>query len=173
MKRTNRDSSQHVDPRLWHAAKVASRALTNASIPHVLIGGLALSAYGYARTTRDVDFLVGNEAFIKHGAIVTLHPDVPLSVNKIPIDAIPMIEANEDDFFEYGKMVKGVPVADIVVIVYLKLRTGRRRDQQDVTELIARGLDVNMVRGYLRSIVGTEDLQHLLERLVLESSDES
>lgn len=30
-------------------------------IPHVVIGGIAVGVHGYARATRDVDFLIGRE----------------------------------------------------------------------------------------------------------------
>src|SRR5713101_3336959 len=70
------------------AAAVASRKLREAGIPHALAGGLAVGAHGYPRTTEDVDFLVGDEAFVQHaGGLVTLK--LPLiAVGGVRIDFI-------------------------------------------------------------------------------------
>src|SRR5712691_9491619 len=77
------------------AAEVASRMLREAGIPHALAGGLAVGVHGYPRTTDDVDFLVGDEAFVKHiGGLVTLK--VPLiSIGKVRVDFVSVDEAKE------------------------------------------------------------------------------
>ncbi len=41
----------------------SSLQLTCAGVRHVLIGALAVGAWGYPRASKDVDFLVGDEAF--------------------------------------------------------------------------------------------------------------
>src|SRR5262245_2728711 len=78
-----------VAPEVLTAVELASRQLRDAGIPHALAGGLAVGAYGYPRTTDDVDFLVGEEAFSHHaGGLVTLK--VPLySVGKVRVDLVP------------------------------------------------------------------------------------
>src|ERR1700688_5005292 len=85
-----------VDPEILAAAAVASRKLREAGIPHALAGGLAVGAHGYPRTTDDVDFLVGDEAFVQHaGGLVTLK--VPLiAVGKVRIDMV-SIDPSEDE----------------------------------------------------------------------------
>ena len=40
-----------------------SARLTDLGVPHMLIGGVAVGLHGYPRATKDVDFLVGPEAF--------------------------------------------------------------------------------------------------------------
>src|SRR6266481_5425508 len=77
-----------VAPEILAAAEVASDQLRAAGIPHALAGGLAVGAHGYPRTTDDVDFLVGDEAFVIHaGGLVTLK--VPLiAVGKVRIDFV-------------------------------------------------------------------------------------
>ena len=40
-----------------------SRRLHQLGVPHVLIGGLAVGLHGHPRATKDVDFMVGTEAF--------------------------------------------------------------------------------------------------------------
>ena len=72
------DASLLVDvvaPRVLDACSAASNALARAGIRHVVIGGLAVGANGYPRATKDVHFLVGNEAFHHHaGGLVTMNP---------------------------------------------------------------------------------------------------
>src|SRR5437588_10405444 len=77
-----------VAPEILAAAEVASRTLREAGIPHALAGGLAVGAHGYPRTTEEVHFLVGDEAFVKHaGGIVTLK--VPLiAVGNVRVDFV-------------------------------------------------------------------------------------
>src|SRR3981189_564915 len=79
-----------VAPEILRAAELASQKLREAGVPHALAGGLAVGAHGYPRTTDDVDFLVGDEAFEKHaGGLVTLR--VPLiAVGKVRIDLVPI-----------------------------------------------------------------------------------
>src|SRR5262245_40673175 len=81
-----------LSPAIADAARTASQRLTASGIRHVLAGGLAASAYGEPRATRDVDFLVGDEAFVHQGSIVTLNPHVPLAVGRVPIDVLPIPE---------------------------------------------------------------------------------
>jgi hypothetical protein len=85
-----------VAPEILEAAKVASRTLREAGIPHALAGGLAVGAHGYPRTTDDVDFLVGDEAFLHHaGGLVTLK--VPLiAVGKVRIDMVSIAPSREE-----------------------------------------------------------------------------
>ena len=77
-----------VAPETLRAAEVTSEKLREASIPHALTGGLAVGAYGYPRTTANVRFLVGDEAFEKYaGGFVTLK--VPLiAVGNVRVDFV-------------------------------------------------------------------------------------
>lgn len=141
-----------IDPVLWKAAAVASARLTAAGIDHRLIGGLAVAVHGYVRATRDIDFLLADEAFIEHeSGVVTLHPEVPLMIHDAVIDSIPLhgSEVDAGIFDEAAIDVDGVPVASAAVVVYLKLRAGRRRDIHDVKEMIAAGLDVEAAADWI------------------------
>ena len=60
-----------VSDKILRAAHAASSAYTKLGIRHALVGGLAVGAYGYARATKDVDFVVGDEAFIQVGRDVS------------------------------------------------------------------------------------------------------
>lgn len=85
-----------VAPEILHAAEVASRILREAGVPHALAGGLAVGAYGYPLTTEDVDFLVGDEAFVMlAGGLVTLK--VPLiAVGTVRVDLVSFAESKSD-----------------------------------------------------------------------------
>src|SRR5215211_3585405 len=82
-----------VDPEIVRAAHQASQKLHEAGIPHALAGGLAVCAHGYPRTTDDVDFLVGDEAFEKHeGGFVTLK--LPLiAIGNVRVDFVSIDES--------------------------------------------------------------------------------
>src|SRR6516165_7477795 len=85
-----------VAPEILDAAKVASRMLREAGVPHALAGGLAVGSHGYPRTTDNVRFLVGDEAFLHHaGGLVTLK--VPLiAVGKVRIDMVSIEPSQEE-----------------------------------------------------------------------------
>ena len=130
------------------AMKVASAALRRAGVRHVVVGGLAVGANGFPRATKDVDFLVGDEAFEHHaGGLVTLRPGVPFQVNRVAVDFIGT-EAGEGFLAaaleaEAGSMIEGPP------LIYMKLKSPCHRDRTDVIELIKAGLDVDRCRDYL------------------------
>jgi hypothetical protein len=137
-----------VAPEVLDAMKAASAALSRAGVRHVVVGGLAVGANGFPRATKDVDFLVGDEAFDKQaGGLVTLRSGVPFQVNRVPIDFIG-VEADEAFLVaaleaEPGSMMEGPP------LVYMKLKSPRHKDRTDVIELVKAGLDVDRCRGYL------------------------
>lgn len=137
-----------VAPEVLDAMKVASEALKRAGVRHVVVGGLAVGANGFPRATRDVDFLVGDEAFERHaGGLVTLRPGVPFQVNRVAVDFIGA-EASEGFLAaaldaEAGSMIDGPP------LVYMKLKSPRHKDRTDVIELVKAGLDVDRCRRYL------------------------
>lgn len=130
------------------AMRMASLALKRAGVRHVVVGGLAVGANGFPRATRDVDFLVGDEAFEQHeGGLVTLRPGVPFQVNRVAVD---FIGAEESEGFlaaaleaEPGSMIEGPP------LVYMKLKSPRHKDRTDVIELLKAGLDADRCRAYL------------------------
>jgi hypothetical protein len=137
-----------VAPKVLEALKLASEALTAAKVRHVVVGGLAVGANGYPRATKDVDFLVGAEAFHHHpSGLVTMRPEIPFQVNGVAVDLLSP-EAGED-FLEAelasapGSMIEAPP------LVYMKLKSPRRKDQVDVIEMIKGGIDSTRCREYL------------------------
>jgi hypothetical protein len=137
-----------VSPRVLAALDAASNMLANASVRHVVVGGLAVGANGYPRATGDVDFLVGSEAFVHHaGGILTLGSRVPFQVDGVAID---YLSPGPDETFldaalsaPPGSMIEAAP------LIYLKLKSPRLKDRADVVELIKGGIDVDLCRAYL------------------------
>lgn len=138
-----------VSPKVIEAMKAASNALTKAAVRHVVAGGLAVSANGYPRTTKDVDFLVGNETFEHHeGGLVTLRAGIPFQVNGVAIDFLS--PDPDEDFLEEALAAPAGSFLEAPALVYLKLKASRLRDQVDVIELIKSGIDVDACRAYLK-----------------------
>ncbi|MGH7170709.1 MAG: hypothetical protein ACRELF_03435 [Gemmataceae bacterium] len=137
------------------AIEVASAKLREAGIPHALVGGLAVGAHGYPRTTDDVDFLVGDEAFEKHaGGLVTLK--LPLiAIGNVRIDFISLDESRGEkeslrSALESSLTSNQVPIVPLAALVYLKLKAGRQKDRADVVELLKRGrIEVEEIERYL------------------------
>jgi len=144
-----------VAPEILRAAEVASEKLREAGIPHALAGGLAVGAHGYPRTTDDVDFLVGDAAFVKHaGGLVTLK--VPLiAVGGVRVDFV-SVEESEDEgtklraAVERPPVSEEVPIVPLTALIHMKLKAGRQKDLADVVELLKRGeVDIDLIDQYL------------------------
>ena len=157
-----------VAERILAAMRTASAMLSAAGIRHALIGGLAVGAHGYPRATRDVDFVVGEEAFVRHdGGIVTIAAGVPIAVGDVQIDTL-NVDPAEDflmDALIHAPKTDGIPVLPIGALIYMKLKASRQKDLGDVTELIKQGLmPVEDVREYL--LVHASHMVAKFDRLV-------
>ena len=87
-----------VAPKVLAAMRAASAQLGRIGIHHWLVGGLAVGVHGHPRATRDVDFLVGDEAFEHHaGGLVTMKPGVPIQVDGVVVDHL-SAQPSEDFF---------------------------------------------------------------------------
>lgn len=142
-----------VAPAVLDAARAASRRLGSLGVRHALVGGLAVGAYGFVRATRDVDFLVGDEAFEHHeGGIVTMKAGVPVQVGGVLVD---LLSVQPDDVGLRSVPVVPtdgeVPVAPVEALVYLKLKSPRMKDASDVVELLKAGVDRASCRRWLGS----------------------
>jgi hypothetical protein len=137
-----------VAPKVLEALRLASDALTAANVRHVVVGGLAVGANGYPRATKDVDFLVGGEAFHHHATgLVTLRAEIPFQVNGVAVDLLSP-EADEP-FLEETLAAPPGSVVEAAPLVYMKLKSPRRKDRVDVIELIKGGIDFQQCRTYL------------------------
>jgi hypothetical protein len=137
-----------VAPKVLEALRLASEALTLASVRHIVVGGLAVGANGYPRATRDVDFLVGDEAFHHHAnGLVTLRPEIPFQVNGVAVDLLS--PESSEDFLEATLAAPPGTMMEAAPLVYMKLKSPRRKDQVDVIEMIKGGIDTKRCREYL------------------------
>jgi hypothetical protein len=120
------------------AARTASALLTELGVRHVLVGGLAVGAYAEPRATKDVDFLVGPEAWPTSGIVVRPIPGLPFQVGKVAIDSLlaPEEAPGIEEALGRGIESEGIPVAPPEVVLLMKLIADRPRDRYDVAALL-------------------------------------
>jgi hypothetical protein len=151
-----------VATQILDAMRAAAAKLEAAGIRHALAGALAVGAYGYPRASKDVDFVVGDEAFTTHeGGIVTVNPEVPIRVGEIVVDPI-CIGPNEPHLVQalvQAPISSGIRILPIDGLVYMKLKSPRRKDAADIVELVKAGIDVAKVTAYL-----TEHAPNLVDK---------
>ena len=139
-------------PSYERAVREVSRMLAAAGIRHALVGALGANAYrNRPRTTEDIDFLVGDEAFESHaGGFVTMRVPV-VEFDGIDVDQIPLTDALRvvEEGLNRAPVSEGVPIGPVDTIVIMKLLAGRTQDLADVEAIIASGAD----RAFLRSVV--------------------
>lgn len=129
----------------------ATLRLDDLQIPYALIGGLAVGAYGAPRATKDVDFLVGEEAFERHGPIVSFRPGLPIESGGVAVDPV-SIGAEETflvEAIQEATQSFGVPVIGIGPLIYMKLSAGRKQDEADIQRLMEAGNHERTAREYL------------------------
>jgi hypothetical protein len=156
-----------VAPRVLAALRSSSAELTRLGVRHVVIGGLAVGANGHPRNTKDVVFLVGDEAFVKSEAgLVSLAPGVPFQAGGVAIDLL----APEPDEAHLAAVLDGAfgtPI-DAPRLIYMKLKANRMQDQADVVNLIKAGIDRDATRSYLET--HASDLVGLFDRYLKQAA---
>jgi hypothetical protein len=168
VKRPNPDLLRDVvAERVLAAWQAASGALRTAGVRHVVVGGLAVGANGYPRATKDVDFLVGDDAFVHHaGGLVTMNPALPIQVNGVPIDYLSP-RSDEAHLAEALASESG-GFLDAPRLVYMKLRASRLRDRSDIAGLVNAGVDVDACRAHLAA--HAEELLPDFDKLVAQAA---
>jgi hypothetical protein len=153
-------------PGYERAVKAVSKMLADAGIRHLLVGALAANVYRRRpRTTEDIDFLVGDEAFEAHaGGFVTMRVPV-IEFDGIDVDQVPLTDALRvvEESLNQAPSSEGVPIAPVEIVVIMKLLAGRTQDWADIEAIVESGGD----RDELRAAVRTAIPAHLeiLERL--------
>jgi hypothetical protein len=140
--------------------------LSEAGIRHALVGALGANAYRERpRTTEDIDFLVGDEAFETHAAgFVTLRVPV-IEFDGIDIDQVPLTATLRvvEEGLQRAHVSDGVPIAPVDTIVVMKLLAGRTQDLADVEAIVESGADRDHLRAAARK--AAPDRLEMLERL--------
>jgi hypothetical protein len=131
-------------PHFERAVREVSRLFSEAGIRHVLAGALAANAYrDRPRTTEDIDFLVGDEAFETHpNGLVTIRVPV-IEFDGIEIDQVLLTDTLRvvEDALDNAPRSEGIPIAPMETIVIMKLLAGRTQDLADIEAIISAGAD--------------------------------
>jgi len=136
------------------------KRLGKASIPHAVVGGMAVFAHGYRRTTDDLDILVTSDGLLQFRSrfvskYYTPHPTLRRRftdrVNGVTVDFLvtglfpgsgkpgPIAYPDPSSTTE---IIRNVPYVDLVTLITLKLAARRHQDFADVVNLIRpHGLD--------------------------------
>jgi hypothetical protein len=153
-------------PQYERAVREVSRMLREAGIRHALVGALGANAYrNRPRTTEDIDFLVGDEAFEQHGGgFVTMRVPV-IEFGGVDIDQVPLTPELRvvEGALDHPPVSDGVPIASVETIVVMKLIAGRSQDHADVEAIIESGADRHELRSAVESAI--PDRITALERL--------
>jgi hypothetical protein len=153
-------------PSYERAVREVSRMLAGAHIRHALVGALGANAYrSRPRTTEDIDFLVGDEAFERHeGGFVTMRVPV-VEFDGIDVDQVPLTDDLRvvEEGLNRPPVSEGVPIASLDTIVVMKLLAGRSQDLADVEAIIGSGADRELLRAAVQRL--TPRCAEALERL--------
>lgn len=145
------------------AVLAANTAYAVLGIPYALVGGLAAGTYGEPRFTKDIDFLVGDEAFVRTGLIVSFAGPMPLQAGRFAIDPIPLPEnARRHEILaaavaapEFDESTgHHVPMLNATALAYMKLASSRAKDLGDVVAMLrTESVDAEG----LVAMIGTDD----------------
>jgi hypothetical protein len=91
---------------------------------------------------------------------------VPIQVGGVAIDLLSASANNREDALENPGSI-GVPVAPLPVLIYLKLKSPRPKDQADVMELIRLGIERDAIRADL--VARSLELVERWDRAVAEA----
>jgi len=164
-----------LSPKMRQALQAAVAEYQRTGIRFALCGGLAAGSYGEPRATRDIDFLVGDEAFLSRGLIVTFARPLPLQAGGYAVDAIPLPDApHRAEILEEelsnavldNSTGFSVPILSAEGLAYMKLIAARPKDINDILAMIDSGA-VNL--GDLETMIGDDaDLLTALTRVEKE-----
>jgi hypothetical protein len=153
-------------PGYERAVREVSKMFAAAGIRHALGGALGANAYrDRPRTTADIDFLVGDEAFETHpGGFVTMRVPV-VEFEGIEIDQVPLTDALRvvEDGLDRALASDGVPIAPVDTIVIMKLLARRSQDMADIESIVASGIDRDALKEAVRR--AAPDRVEMLEKL--------
>ena len=145
-----RELAEVVAPRVIEDAIEIGELLSRLGIRHTLIGGLAVGLNGFPRATKDVDYLVGSEAFASTTPLLVYRPELSERVRLGDIDLLAVPEAFP--FLESQLTVAKVgevPVMAPEALIVMKLAAHRPQDRADVLHLLNSGVSPEEVAAFL------------------------
>lgn len=162
-----------VSPDVRRAFELSHEVLQRVGVPHVLVGGLAVNAYGHHYSTADVDYLVDPNDVFEGTLVVTHKPGVPFRIGDVNVDYVTAApdfpEVIRDAMANVVEEARQHPDMVVVIpdglLVWMKLNAGRSKDVAAVEGMLAAGLDVDTVREFLDQ-VGDTRVSELFERCV-------
>jgi len=139
-----------VAPAILTRAEQVSAILRELGIPHALIGGLAVGIHGHPRATKDVDFLVGSEAFEATEPFLVYREELK-ELARIGETDIMYIPEQFPGLSAELRLEDDIPIISLRGLVLMKLDAFRARDQEDVRSLLRiHPSRVREVRDYLQ-----------------------
>lgn len=159
-----------VSPQVRAATEASAAVLQKLNVRFLLVGGLAVGANGVPRATKDVDFLVGDEAFDQRGAILSYKPGMPLQAHGVAVDLIPVpVDMPKlDELLTTLQSKVGIPVAPAEIVILMKIMSNRLRDRDDIVRLFRAGADFDKAREAVAAY-GTPDMVDRLEKRIAEA----
>jgi hypothetical protein len=172
------EAVENLGPRVRQAYELSTEALARLAIPHIVVGGIAVCAYGHARSVNDVDYLVLTGDVFEGDVVRTLRPGVPFKVSGVAIDycverdtyPLEVRDAMRECVAEARERGDKSGIVPDWLLVWMKLCEGRHKDVADVEGLVRAGLDVAAVRA---NLPGPERVRELFERCVAAAEGET
>jgi hypothetical protein len=139
-----------VSPDVIEDAIEIGELLARLSVPHALIGGLAVGLNGFPRATNDVDYLVGSEAFARTSPLLIFREELRNRVEMGVIDLMAVPDAypcllDQLAIVQVGEVHVIAPEA----LILMKLSANRPQDRADIVRLIEANLEESKVAAYL------------------------
>lgn len=139
-----------VAPEVILDAIETSQRLATLGIPHALVGGLAVGLHGHPRATKDVDFLVGEEAFETTDPILTFRRELAevVRIGEIDLLAVPPNRRELRARLQVPESGE-LPVISVEALILMKLDAGRPQDIADIHHLLDQGANVASIGQFI------------------------
>jgi hypothetical protein len=124
-----------VHPDILERTESISKTLTALGVPHALIGGLAVGVHGHPRLTKDVDFIVGSQAFERTKPFLVYRPELA-EVARVGFSDLMAIPLEFPWLEDEVVLSDAVPVISLSGLVLMKLLAFRAQDRADVEALL-------------------------------------
>jgi hypothetical protein len=149
------------------AYEKASAKLTSMRIPHLVVGGLAVGAWGHPRATKDIDFLVREKDVFDGKLFLSFKKNVPIQVEGVAVDYLVVESLPTKTRFK----IANEKVVPIEILFAMKLKARRAQDDADIIALVHKGADVREIYGWLQA-EGFADEIARLAKLVERAQEE-